>query len=414
MSEKILKPQIRFKGFTDAWEQRELDALLTQRIEHQTISNIEPLLAFSYADGVIDPENKKSNKRDFLMVDKDNKVFSRAEINDIIYNPANVIHGAIHRNKLKNGVVSPIYKIFKCNEGVSPKFLGERLHTDNFINNISKYIEGTVIKLRTLAPEQFLKMSIKISNKYEEQEKIGIVFEQLDNLITLHQRKYEKLQTLKKALLEKMFPANNDDIPQIRFKGFTDAWEQRKLKELIRKPVSDGPHETPNLLKEGIPFISVEAIHDGIIDLDKCRGFISEEKNEEYKKKYNPEKGDVLFTKAATIGRVAVINDTNFNVWSPIGAIKPNFNLTSSRYLFQILQTDKIKKDSIINSNNGSQLNLSMDKIEDFNISKPYSINEQNKIAIFLDELDHLITLHQRKCEKLKNMKKALLDKMFC
>ena len=205
MSEKILKPQIRFKGFTDAWEQRELDALLTQRIEHQTISNIEPLLAFSYADGVIDPENKKSNKRDFLMVDKDNKVFSRAEINDIIYNPANVIHGAIHRNKLKNGVVSPIYKIFKCNVGVSPKFLGERLHTDNFINNISKYIEGTVIKLRTLAPEQFLKMSIKISNKYEEQEKIGIVFEQLDNLITLHQRKCEKLKNMKKALLDKMF-----------------------------------------------------------------------------------------------------------------------------------------------------------------------------------------------------------------
>lgn len=174
------------------------------------------------------------------------------------------------------------------------------------------------------------------------------------------------------------------------------SWEQRKLKELIRKPVTDGPHETPNLLKEGIPFISVEAIHDGIIDLDKCRGFISEEKNEEYKKKYNPEKGDVLFTKAATIGRVAVVNEPNFNVWSPIGAIKPNFNLTSSRYLFQILQTDKIEKDSIINSNNGSQLNLSMDKIEDFNISKPCSVNEQNRIAIFLDELDRLITLHQR------------------
>ena len=185
--------------------------------------------------------------------------------------------------------------------------------------------------------------------------------------------------------------------PRLRFKGFTEAWEQRKLKELIRKPVTDGPHETPILLKEGIPFISVEAIHDGIIDLDKCRGFISEEKNEEYKKKYNPEKGDVLFTKAATIGRVAVINEPNFNVWSPIGAIKPNFNLTSSRYLFQILQTDKINKDSIINSNNGSQLNLSMDKIEDFNISMPYCINEQNKIAIFLDKLDSLITLHQRK-----------------
>ena len=197
-------PKIRFSGFTSPWEQRKLGTFLLQRIEHQTITQNEPLLAFSYAEGVINPENKKSNKRDFIMTDKFNKVFSKTELNDIIYNPANVIHGAIHRNKLGIGVVSPIYKIFKC-INIDPQFIGERLHTDSFIFEIQKYIEGTVIKLRTLSPEQFLGMSIKTPKSAIEQHQIGETLEKINTLITLHQRKLEKLQNIKKSMLEKMF-----------------------------------------------------------------------------------------------------------------------------------------------------------------------------------------------------------------
>jgi len=153
-------PEIRFDGFDGEWRRCKLSELLTQRIEHQKISEDEPLLAFSYAEGVIDPEDKKSNKRDFLMTDKFNKIFSRTEVDDIIYNPANVIHGAIHRNTLKTGVVSPIYKIFSCSYNISPKYMGVRLRTPHFIAEILKYIEGTVIKLRTLSPESFLNMEI--------------------------------------------------------------------------------------------------------------------------------------------------------------------------------------------------------------------------------------------------------------
>ena len=188
MAENRKIPAIRFKGFNEAWEQRKVSDILVQRIEHQKITEDAPLLSFSYAEGVINPEDKKSNKRDFIMTDKYNKIFSRTEKDDIIYNPANVIHGAIHRNKLGTGVVSPIYKIFKC-EKASPKFVGERLHTDKFIEEITKYIEGTVIKLRTLSADQFLDMSIEIPSSYDEQEKIGDFFQDLDNLITLHRRK---------------------------------------------------------------------------------------------------------------------------------------------------------------------------------------------------------------------------------
>ena len=198
-------PEIRFQGFENKWMKCKLDKLLEQRIEHQKISDKEPLLAFSYAEGVIDPEDKKCNKRDFLMTDKDNKIFSRTKVDDIIYNPANVIHGAIHRNKLKSGVVSPIYKIFKCKEGVSPKYMGVRLRTPNFINDILKYIEGTVIKLRTLSPESFLNMEIDIPESFAEQECIGEYFCQLDELIISKRKKLVKLRQVKEALLDKMF-----------------------------------------------------------------------------------------------------------------------------------------------------------------------------------------------------------------
>ena len=194
---------------------------------------------------------------------------------------------------------------------------------------------------------------------------------------------------------------NNMNAPEIRFPGFTDPWEQCKLRDLIRQPVTDGPHETPRLLEEGIPLLSVEAIHDGIIDVKKCRGFISNEDDMKYKKKYIPEIGDVYFTKAATIGRVAVVKELGFNIWSPIGAIKPDFSVLQSEYLYYYLQTEIIQKSAIIASNNGTQHNLAMDAIEDFDIIIPTDLKEQERISSFISAIDNIITLHQ--CKHLQD-----------
>ncbi len=197
-------PELRFDGFNGEWEKVKLGTVLKQRIEPQKISDEAPLLSFSYAEGVINPEDKKSNKRDFIMLDKYNKIFSRIEKNDIIYNPANVIHGAIHRNKLGTGVVSPIYKIFICQD-VNAKYIGERVRTPDFIKEIKKYIEGSVTKLRTLSADQFLDMIIEIPSSPEEQEKIGDYFVNLDKIIDLQEQKIKKLKNIKSSLLDKMF-----------------------------------------------------------------------------------------------------------------------------------------------------------------------------------------------------------------
>ena len=408
-------PSIRFKGFTDDWEQRKLDEILIQRVEHQTISDDAPLLAFSYAEGVINPEDKKTNKRDFIMTDKFSKIFSRTEFNDIIYNPANVIHGAIHRNKLGTGVVSPIYKIFICN-GVSPKYMGERLHTDKFIQEITKYIEGTVIKLRTLSPEKFLEMMVEVPNSYEEQEKIGEYFEKLDQLITLHQRKYDQLLNIKKSMLEKMFPKNGKKAPEIRFDGFTDDWEQRKLSELATMHARIGWQNlrTSEFLDVGdYMLITGTDFEDGKVNYSTCH-YVEKERYDQ-DKNIQIKNGNILITKDGTIGKVAYVEGLCLPATLNAGVFNVEIkdeNETDSKYLFQFLKAPFLMDYVSKKATGGTIKHLNQNILVDFPIATP-SKAEQVRIGEYFSNFDNLITLHQRKLEKLQNLKISMLKQMF-
>ena len=196
-------PRVRFPGFTDPWEQRKLEDIFTERHILSKITKEYPRLSFTIEEGVIHPEDRKTNKRDFLMKDESNKKFLVTELEDIIYNPANVVWGALHRNTYGKGCLSPIYKIFSTDE--NPAFIECILRSPSFIRALSQKTEGTVVKLKTLKPEAFLEMSISVAPQRAEQDAIAAVFEQIDNLITLHQRKCDELKTYKKGLLQKMF-----------------------------------------------------------------------------------------------------------------------------------------------------------------------------------------------------------------
>lgn len=390
-----------------------ISELLEQRIEFQTITNNTPLLAFTIAEGVINPEDKKSNKRDFLMKDKDNKRFELTEKDDIIYNPANVVFGAIHRNALGKGVVSPIYKIFKCID-VDPLYMDCVVSRSSFIFELSKYAEGSVTKLRTLAPESFLDLKITVPTDVDEQHKIGVLIENLKTKIENEKKQIEKLKTLKASMLDEMFPQKGETEPEIRFPGFTDAWEQRKLIDLLDQPITDGPHETPNIVDDGIPFISADAIVDNKIDFTRKRGNITEEYDLQCCKKYKPEFHDVYLVKSgSTVGKVAIVETTQrFNIWSPLAAMRCKEN-SDPYFLFALLQTKENQAQVKDKASTGTQPNLSMRALEQFDIVSPYSRNEQIKIGEFFNNLDNLITLHQRKYEKLIDTKKAFLEKMI-
>ena len=196
-------PKIRFKGFEGEWKKVKLSEILTERHENSTITDSLPQLSFTIAEGVIRPEDRKSNKRDFLIKDIDNKRYLVTKVGDIIYNPANVVYGAIHRNSLMNGVVSPIYKIFTTMQ--DSNFIECAVRRPNFITKLAMCTEGTVTKLKTLKPEAFLNMELYITSSLEEQKLIGNYFTSLDRQISLQSQLLEKLKQIKSACLDKMF-----------------------------------------------------------------------------------------------------------------------------------------------------------------------------------------------------------------
>lgn len=205
--QRILSRELRFKR-TDGrefenWVTKALSAIFTERKVSQTITEDAPLLSFTIEQGVINPQDKKTNKRDFLIKDMDTKKFALTEVDDIIYNPANLKYGAIHRNKLMRGVVSPIYAIFYTEQ--NPAFMEYVVKNPAFIKKSIKYLEGTVIKLMTLKPRDFLKLKVEIPASLEEQKIIADFLMKFDETIDAEQKKIEKWKELKKGLLQQMF-----------------------------------------------------------------------------------------------------------------------------------------------------------------------------------------------------------------
>ena len=196
-------PAVRFGQYKKPWKLCKFSEIFKERHIIDTISDEYPQLAFTIEEGVIRPEDKKTNKRDFLIIDKATKKYLQTEYDDIIYNPANVIYGAIHRNALGKGCVSPIYKIFYTDQDST--FMECIVRHPRFIKEISRSMEGTVKKLRTLKPKAFLEMSAYIAPTIEEQRQIGEYFRQMDRLIEIEKDELEKIKHIKSACLEKMF-----------------------------------------------------------------------------------------------------------------------------------------------------------------------------------------------------------------
>ena len=196
-------PEIRFSGFSGPWRLCQFSEIFYERRISDTISDDYPQLSFTIEEGVIRPEDRKTNRRDFLILDKKNKKYLQTEYDDIIYNPANVVYGAIHRNALGKGCVSPIYKIFYTDQDST--FMECIVRHPRFIKEISRSMEGTVKKLRTLKPKAFLEMSAYIAPTIEEQQQIGEYFRQMDRLIDIEKEELEKIKHIKSACLEKMF-----------------------------------------------------------------------------------------------------------------------------------------------------------------------------------------------------------------
>ena len=245
-----------------------------------------------------------------------------------------------------------------------------------------------------------------------EQKKIGDYFTALDNLITLHQRKYEKLKNIKQSMLEKMFPKNGEKFPEIRFKGFTDAWEQRKLMEIVDKAV-DNRGKTPPISQGGThPLIEVASLGRGTPDYLKVTKYLDDDAFNTALRDYIKE-DDILFSTVGSIGLVSLMDSREeAAIAQNIVSFRAKENY-DPKYLYAMLSNEENQNKAQRIAMNGVQPSIKVSQLINEEYCVTNSRDEQQRIGDFFLKLDTLITLHQRKHEKLKNIKQAMLGKMF-
>lgn len=242
----------------------------------------------------------------------------------------------------------------------------------------------------------------------KEQRQIGIFFKTIDKAITLHQRKLEALKKLKRTLLQKMFPKKGHLKPELRFFGFTNDWEQRKLEDIC--DVRDGTHSSPKYFDNGFPLVTSKNLRDGVIDLSDVQ-LISKEDYLEINKRSKVDLNDILMSMIGTIGNLALIKEEPTFAIKNVALIKSTDKVKMD-YLFSYLSSPSSKCDIDKSVEGGTQKFLSLTKVRGLKILLP-GIEEQQKIGSFSVLLDGVITLHQRKLEIYKKLKKGLLQKMF-
>ena len=408
---KKKKPEIRFKGFTDDWEQRKLGNIASKvKIKNNGMTYTETFTN-SAEQGII-------SQRDYFDHDVSNAEnidgYYIVENNDFVYNPrisSSAPVGPINRNTLgRTGVMSPLYTVFRISDNdyvyMEWLFKSNSWHKFMFLNGDS----GARADRFSIKDSIFFDMPIPVPC-IEEQKQVGEYFSKLDNLITLHQRKLNKLKKVKKSMLEKMFPQNGEKKPQIRFCGFNSTWEQRKLGEYLdvsNKKNQRGVYDKKDVLSvsgnfgivnqiefQGRSFAGVSVVNYGVV-----------------------ETGDVVYTKSplksnpygiikANKGKAGIVS-TLYAVYKPKDNADSTFIQTyfeqdtrMNNYMHPLVNKGA-KNDMKVSAENALKGEVIFSKIE-----------EQKQISVFFERLDNLITLHQRKLEKLNKIKKAMLEKMF-
>ena len=388
MENKVLKPKIRFKGFTDTWEQRKLG-----KIANIIGGGTPSTLVSKYWNGDINW---------YSPVEIGDKIFvssSQKKITQLGYEKSSAkllpIGTVLFTSRAGIGNTAILAKEGCTNQGFQSIVPNKKEIDSYFIysmtNQLKEYGEkiGAGSTFAEVSGKQMEEMPINIP-KLEEQCKISQLFEKIDNLITLHQSKYDKLVNVKKALLEKMFPKDGKNVPEIRFKGFTDTWEQRKLKDESDYIVAGGDIEKNKIDENGkYPVIANALTNEGIV------GY--------YKEDYRIKAPAVTVTGRGDVGH-AVARNIDFTPVVRLLTIK-------SKHYNYFLENAINNLNVVVESTGVPQ--LTVPQLENYEIQFPKDLNEETQIGNLFKQIDNLITLHQHKLEKLKNMKKSLLNKMF-
>lgn len=397
------KPRIRFKGFTEDWEQRKLESLFTKYEDKVKTPNSGywRLGLRSHCKGTFHTYVDAGNE---LETAEMNRVQSGNFILNITFAWERAL--AVTNEEDQDKLVSHRFPQFKPNRDLAIDFFKHTLMDKRFKHHLELSSPGGAGRNKVLKIADMLKYELLVPS-IKEQNEISSFLNNVDYIITLHQCKLEKLKLTKKALLQKFFPKNGKRIPEIRFKGFTDAWEQRKLSDVA--DVRDGTHDSPKFYNDGFPLVTSKNLKGGSIDFSDC-SFISEQDFNEINKRSKVDPGDILFGMIGTIGNPAIVEHTGFAIKN-VALIKEG-NIINNRFIYHLLSS-KVFENYIARENaGGTQKFIALNQIRNFDFLAP-ALVEQNKIIELLDCISQNITLHQRKLERLQEVKKGLLQKMF-
>ena len=385
------EPRCFLGSFDFSWEQRKVGDLLIERNQQAPMSDEYPLMAFIANEGVA-PKGERYD-RSALVTDTVNKLYKKTEKGDFIYSSNNLETGSIGLNKYGKACISPVYSIFEPTGIADSDFLGRRLVRKDFINAMVKWRQGVIYGQWRIHESDFLKIEIPVPS-VEEQRKIGAYLDQLDNLITLHQRKFEKLTNVKKSMLEKMFPQNGSSYPEIRFKGFTDPWEQRKAIDIADYSKGNG-YSKGDLTDAGTPIILYGRLYTkyqfAISEVDTFafprNGAVYSQGNEVIV----PASGETAedIARASAVEKSGVLLGGDLNILRPFDFINPLF-------LALAISNGEPQKELAKKAQGKSVVHIHNTDIQEVTIAYP-SRTEQDRIVSVFRQLDNLITLHQRK-----------------
>ena len=408
MSNNNKTPAIRFKGFTDTWEQCKFSELTeirsASRVHKEEWQSSG--VPFYRSSDVMAALNGTENEKAFIseeLYEKLSAVSGKLEKGDVLVTGG----GSVGKPYIVPNN-EPLYTKdadllwIKNNENLDPYFVYTFFFSPTFTDYLNSVSHVGTIAHYTITQLGETPITLPCVS---EQQKIGDYFRNLDSIITLHQRKYDKLIQFKAAMLKKMFPQNGANKPEIRFRGFTDGWEQRKLGDIVT--VYDGVHQTPNYQTSGVMFLSVE----NIATL-KSNKFIS---IEDFKRDYKvyPQRNDILMTRIGDVGTTNVVTDNDVKAYYVSLALL-KYKETNPFFLSSAIQSDFVQKGlSNRTLKTAIPMKINKDEIGQVDVMLPTSADEQDKIGSFFSQLDTLITLHQRKCDKYKSIKAGLIRKLF-
>ena len=408
MQDNEKKPALRFKGFTDPWEQRKLGEIAKAVVRNDPASDA-PIMMITAGNGFIE----QSDRYAFNNAGESLKKYILLERGELAYN-----HGAsklrpygscFALTTVEKARIPFVYHCFSV-EKSNPEFLSIELNGANVENQLRKIVSSgaRMDGLLNIAYSEYTEVTVQLPKK-EEQDWIAKFFKHLDTLITLHQRKYEKLVNIKKSMLDKMFPQNGASVPEIRFKGFTDPWEQRKLGEIAKEVVRNDP-------ASDAPIMMITAGNGFIEQSDR---YAFNNAGESLKKYILLERGELAYNHGASKLR-------------PYGSCFALTTVEKARipFVYHCFSVEKSNPEFLSIELNGANvenqlrkivssgarmdglLNIAYSEYTEVTVQLPKK-EEQDWIAKFFKHLDTLIALHQRKLEKLQNIKKSCLEKMF-